>query len=243
MLPDGKVADARVIGADPESDLAVLRINAKGLQPITLAQPSSVQVGDIVLAVGDPFGVGQTVTQGIVSATGRNRVGINTFENFIQTDAAINPGNSGGALVDTSGHLVGINTAIFSKSGGSQGIGFAIPVSLAKEVMEQIITTGKVRRGWLGVGTRDVALAESPAESAGAALMQVQPGGPADEAGLRAGDIVVAINGKKIADSNDLINQTTALKPGTRAEFSVRRGSELKKISVLLGERPAAKKR
>jgi Do/DeqQ family serine protease len=243
MLPDGKVADARVIGADPESDLAVLRINAKGLQPITLAQPSSVQVGDIVLAVGDPFGVGQTVTQGIVSATGRNRLGINTFENFIQTDAAINPGNSGGALVDTSGHLVGINTAIFSKSGGSQGIGFAIPVSLAKEVMEQIITTGKVRRGWLGVGTRDVVLAESPAESAGAALLQVQPGGPADEAGLRAGDIVLAINGKKVADSNDLINQTTALKPGTRAEFSVRRSSELKKITVLLGERPTVKKR
>ncbi len=243
MLPDGKVSDARVIGADPESDLAVLRISAKGLQPITLAQPSSVQVGDIVLAVGDPFGVGQTVTQGIVSATGRNRLGINTFENFIQTDAAINPGNSGGALVDTSGHLVGINTAIFSKSGGSQGIGFAIPVSLAKQVMEQIIVTGKVRRGWLGVGTRDVAPDESSGADAGAALMQIQTGGPADEAGLRPGDIVVAINGKKVVDSNDLIDQTTALKPGTRAEFSVRRGGELKKIPVILGERPTIRKR
>lgn len=243
MLPDGKVADARVIGTDPESDLAVLRIDAKGLQPITFAQPSSIQVGDIVLAVGDPFGVGQTVTQGIVSATGRNRLGINTFENFIQTDAAINPGNSGGALVDTSGHLVGINTAIFSKSGGSQGIGFAIPVSLAKQVMEQIISNGKVRRGWLGVGTRDVVLDESSTDGSGAALMQVQPGGPADQAGLRAGDIVLAINGKKISDSNELITQTTALKPGTRAEFSVRRGSEQKKIPVVLGERPTVSKR
>ncbi len=238
MLPDGTVADARVMGTDPESDLAVLRIDAKGLKPITFALPSSIQVGDIVLAVGDPFGVGQTVTQGIVSATGRNRLGINTFENFIQTDAAINPGNSGGALVDTSGHLVGINTAIFSKSGGSQGIGFAIPVSLAKQVMEQIIANGKVRRGWLGVGTRDVIVEESSAAGAGAALMQIQPNGPADKAGLRTGDVVVAINENKIVDSNDLITQTTALKPGTRAEFSVRRGSELKKIQVILGERP-----
>ncbi len=243
MLPDGKVADARVIGTDPESDLAVLRIGAKGLQPIIFAQPSSIQVGDIVLAVGDPFGVGQTVTQGIVSATGRNRLGINTFENFIQTDAAINPGNSGGALVDTSGNLVGINTAIFSKSGGSQGIGFAIPVSLAKQVMEQIIANGKVMRGWLGVGTRDVIFDDSSSVQTGAALMQIQPDGPADKAGLRAGDVVIAINDKKVTDSNELITQTTALKPGTRAEFSVRRGSELKKIPVVLGERPPVAKR
>ena len=167
MLPDGKVAEARVVGADPVTDLAVLKVAGKDLQPITFADPDTVQVGDIVLAVGDPFGVDQTVTQGIVSATGRNRLDINTSENFIQTDAAINPGNSGGALVDTAANLVGINTAIYSRSGGSMGIGFAIPVSLARQVMEQIISTGRVARGWRGVRARDVANDTSGA-SAGA---------------------------------------------------------------------------
>ncbi len=241
MLPGGKVAEARVVGTDPETDLAVLRVEAKGLQPITFADPVSVQVGDIVLAVGDPFGVGQTVTQGIVSATGRNRLGINTFENFIQTDAAINPGNSGGALVDTSGHLVGINTAIYSRSGGSQGIGFAIPVSLARQVMEQIIATGRVSRGWLGVSARDV-VHETTGAAAGAALVAVQRGGPAERAGLRAGDTVVSINGKEIGDTAALINETAALSPGTKAQFKVLRGRETTSLAVELGQRPITRK-
>jgi S1-C subfamily serine protease len=241
MLPGGKVAEARVVGTDPETDLAVLRIEAKGLQPITFADPTSVQIGDIVLAVGDPFGVGQTVTQGIVSATGRNRLGINTFENFIQTDAAINPGNSGGALVDASGHLVGINTAIYSRSGGSQGIGFAIPVSLARQVMEQIIATGRVSRGWLGVSARDV-VHETTGAAAGAALVAVQRGGPADRAGLRAGDTVLSINGKEVADTAALINETAALSPGTQAQFKILRGREAASLAVELGRRPVTRK-
>jgi serine protease DegQ len=240
MLPGGNVAEARIVGTDPESDLAVLRVEARGLQPITFADPASVQVGDIVLAVGDPFGVGQTVTQGIVSATGRNRLGINTFENFIQTDAAINPGNSGGALVDTSGHLVGINTAIYSRSGGSQGIGFAIPVSLARQVMEQLIATGRVTRGWLGVSARDV---QAGTAAPGAALVAVQRGGPADLAGLKAGDTVLAINGKDIPDTAALISETAAIAPGTRAEFKVLRGREAVTMPVELGQRPAVRRR
>ncbi len=241
MLPDGKVAEARVVGTDPEADLAVLKVTTKDLQPIVFADPSSVQVGDIVLAVGDPFGVGQTVTQGIVSATGRNRLGINTFENFIQTDAAINPGNSGGALVDTSGHLIGINTAIYSRSGGSQGIGFAIPVSLARQVMEQIISTGRVARGWLGVSARDV-VNETTGAGAGAALVSLLRGGPADKAGLRAGDTVIAINGKAIEDTAALVAETAALSPGTRTQFKVLRGGQSATIAVELGQRPAARK-
>jgi serine protease DegQ len=241
MLPGGKVAEARVVGTDPETDLAVLRVDAKGLQPITFADPASVQIGDIVLAVGDPFGVGQTVTQGIVSATGRNRLGINTFENFIQTDAAINPGNSGGALVDASGHLVGINTAIYSNSGGSQGIGFAIPVSLARQVMEQIIATGRVSRGWLGVSARDV-IHETTGAAAGTALVAVQRGGPADRAGLRAGDAVLSINGKELVDTAALINETAALNPGTQAQFKVLRGREAVSLAVELGQRPVTRK-
>jgi serine protease DegQ len=241
MLPGGKVSEARVVGTDPETDLAVLRVDAKGLQPITFADPASVQIGDIVLAVGDPFGVGQTVTQGIVSATGRNRLGINTFENFIQTDAAINPGNSGGALVDTAGHLIGINTAIYSRSGGSQGIGFAIPVSLARQVMEQIITTGRVSRGWLGVSARDV-IHEATGAAAGAALVAVQRGGPAERAGLRAGDTVVSINGKEIGDTAALINETAALSPGTQAQFRILRGGEVVSVAVELGQRPFVRK-
>jgi S1-C subfamily serine protease len=241
MLPGGKVAEARVVGTDPETDLAVLRVEAKGLQPITFADPASVQVGDIVLAVGDPFGVGQTVTQGIVSATGRNRLGINTFENFIQTDAAINPGNSGGALVDTAGHLVGNNMAIYSRSGGSQGIGFAIPVSLARQVMEQIIATGRVSRGWLGVSARDI-IHETPGEPASAAVVAMQRGGPAEKAGLRAGDTVLAINGKEVIDSEALVGETAALAPGTRAQFTVLRGGEPIAVTVELGQRPVTRK-
>jgi S1-C subfamily serine protease len=178
--------------------------------------------------------VGQTVTQGIVSATGRNRLGINTFENFIQTDAAINPGNSGGALIDARGNLVGINTAIFSQSGGSQGIGFAIPVSLARQVFSQIIEKGRVDRGWLGVSARDVA----ETATRGALIMGVQRGGPAERAGIRAGDLIVSVNGKLISDTGALINETAVLAPGTRATFSVLRDGKTLSIPVELGRRP-----
>jgi len=240
MLPDGRVADARVVGTDADTDLAVLKVSAAKLQPIAFAAPDSVQIGDVVLAVGDPFGVGQTVTQGIVSATGRNRLGINTYENFIQTDAAINPGNSGGALVDIDGNLVGINAAIYSETGGSQGIGFAIPVSLARLVMDQIIAHGRVERGWIGVVARDAD--RSDVETAGALIQRVQRGSPGDRAGLLAGDIVVAMNGKSIADATTLTNEAAMLTPGTRAEFKlVRRGKPLV-LSVELGQRPGASK-
>ncbi len=234
MLPGGKVSAARVLGTDPDTDLAVLKVDATDLKPITFADPGSVQVGDVVLAVGDPFGVGQTVTQGIVSATGRSRLGINTLEDFIQTDAAINPGNSGGALVDVDGNLVGINAAIYSESGGSQGIGFAIPVSLARRVMEQIIAHGRVERGWIGVLARDV----DRGDSGGAVIRSVQRGGPGDRAGLRVGDIVTAMNGKTIADATALINETAMLDPGSRAEFTLVRHGRAMDRTLDLGRRP-----
>ena len=228
------VAAAKIVGTDPETDLAVLKISGPGLRSITFGKSESLQVGDVVLAIGNPFGVGQTVTQGIVSATGRTRLGINTFENFIQTDAAINPGNSGGALIDARGNLVGINTAIFSQSGGSQGIGFAIPVSLARQVFSQIIEKGRVDRGWLGVSARDVA--ETAAR--GALIMGVQRGGPAERAGIRPGDIIVAVNGKRISDPGDLINETAALAPGTRGTFNVLRDGKPLSVPVEVGRRP-----
>ena len=230
----GAVAPAKIVGTDPETDLAVLKVNASGLRPITFGKSEALQVGDVVLAIGNPFGVGQTVTQGIVSATGRNRLGINTFENFIQTNAAINPGNSGGALIDTRGNLVGINTAIFSQSGGSQGIGFAIPVSLARQVFGQIIEKGRVDRGWLGVSARDAA--ETGAR--GALIMGVQRGGPAERAGIRPGDIIVAVNSKPISDTGALINETAALAPGTRGTFDVLRDGKPISIPVEVGRRP-----
>jgi len=226
---------ARVVGTDPETDLAVLKIDAKNLSAITFGKSEELQVGDVVLAIGNPFGVGQTVTQGIVSATGRNRLGINTFENFIQTDAAINPGNSGGALIDTNGNLIGINTAIFTKTEGSVGIGFAIPVSLARQIMEQIITKGRVDRGWLGVAAQDI---EHDANVRGARIMGVQRGGPAERAGIRPGDVVVAINGKPIPDTGALINETAALAPGTRGTFGVLRDGKPLSVPVEVGRRP-----
>ncbi len=241
-LPSGSTVPARIVGGDPESDLAVLKVEARGLTPITFADSNAVQVGDIVLAVGDPYGVGQTVTQGIVSATGRNRVGINTFENFIQTDAAINPGNSGGALVDAEGRLIGINSAIFSESGGFQGIGFAIPVSLAREVMDQIIATGHVERGWLGVEAQDLTpdLAEQTGSKSGQGVLVfgVARGGPAARAGIRPGDVVRAIEGKAIPDAAAMMAATAALKPGTRAKVDLVREGEPMSVEVTLGRRP-----
>ena len=233
---------ARVVGTDPETDLAVLKIQAENLPAITFGDAERLQVGDVVLAIGNPFGVGQTVTQGIVSATGRSRLGISTFENFIQTDAAINPGNSGGALVDINGNLVGINTAIFSQTEGSVGIGFAIPVNLAKQVLEQIIKQGRVERGWIGVQALDVpadiAGPGKPGPIAGALIAGAVRGAPADKAGLRRGDIVTAVNGKPIRDVTDLINATAALKPGQRGEFTVLREGREVKLAVEVGTRP-----
>ena len=235
--PGGEPAEARVLGTDPETDLAVLKINARALVPIAFAPPDAAQVGDVVLALGNPFGVGQTVTQGIVSATGRNRLGINTFENFIQTDASINPGNSGGALVDVQGRLVGINTAIFSQSGGSQGIGFAIPASLARQVLDQIVAKGRVDRGWLGVAATDV-LADK-GKAAGSLITGVQRGGPAAKAGIQRGDIVLSIGGKAVADTIALVNEAASLAPGTRTKLGIARGGKRSEATVELGRRPA----
>jgi serine protease DegQ len=242
-LADGRTQPARVVGADPETDLAVLKIDAGDLPAITFAQPDTLAVGDWVLAVGNPFGVGQTVTAGIVSALGRTQLGINTFENFIQTDAAINPGNSGGALVDAAGNLVGINSAIYSRTGGSQGIGFAIPVSIVRQVMEQIIREGSVTRGWVGIEVQDLTpeLAESfnLKKTHGALIAGVLNGGPADRGGVRPGDVLLAVNGKSVDDSSSLLNLIAALKPGESAHLTVARKQQSLDLTVQAGRRPA----
>ena len=244
-LLDGRKAKAKLIGSDPETDLAVLKTNLTDLPVITFGQSQQVKVGDMVLAVGNPFGVGQSVTMGIVSALSRSRVGINTFEDFIQTDAAINPGNSGGALTDTSGNLIGINTAIYSRSGGSLGIGFAIPVHIAKQIMEQIVQTGGVTRGWLGVSMQDMTqeLAESFGleEPSGALIASVLKDGPADKAGIRAGDILVAIAGKALKNSSEMLNVVAALAPGETVTVTVIRNKQEKSIPIKVGVRPRQK--
>ncbi|MGP8474269.1 Do family serine endopeptidase [Burkholderia sp. PR2] len=241
-LADGRTGTAKVIGSDPETDLAVLKINMTNLPTITLGRSDQSRVGDVVLAIGNPFGVGQTVTMGIISALGRNHLGINTFENFIQTDAPINPGNSGGALVDVNGNLLGINTAIYSRSGGSLGIGFAIPVSTARTVLESIITTGSVTRGWIGVEPQDVTpeIAESFGlqQKSGAIVAGVLQGGPADKAGIKPGDILVSVNGDDITDTTKLLNTVAQIKPGTPTKVHVvRKGKEFD-VSVVIGKRP-----
>ena len=242
-LQDGRKLKAKVVGADPDSDLAVVRINAGGKLPaITFAQPESIRVGDVVLAIGNPFGVGQTVTSGIVSALGRSHLGINTFENFIQTDAAINPGNSGGALVDSNGNMVGINTAIFSQSGGSMGIGFAIPISLAKSIMEQIIKTGTVTRGWIGVEMQEITpeLAESfrLPDTKGALIAGVMRGSPADRAGIRPGDILLMIAGRPVSSAQGMLELIAGLTPGSQAQVKIRREGRELDLSVAIAKRP-----
>jgi serine protease DegQ len=241
-LADGRKAAAKVVGTDPETDLAVVKINLQNLPAITLGHADQARVGDVVLAIGNPFGVGQTVTMGIISALGRNHLGINTFENFIQTDAAINPGNSGGALIDANGNLLGINTAIYSRSGGSLGIGFAIPVTTVKQVMESIISTGQVVRGWIGVEPQDITpeLAESfgLTRKSGAIIAGVLKGGPADKAGIRPGDILVAVEGKPVTDTSDMLNLIAELKPGNKAKMTVLRKSQESTIDVVVGKRP-----
>ena len=241
-LADGRTAPATIVGSDPETDLAVIRVNLKNLSAITFGDSDKVEVGDVVLAIGNPFGVGQTVTMGIVSALGRSHLGINTFENFIQTDAPINPGNSGGALVDTNGNLVGINSAIFSKSGGSQGIGFAIPESLVKQVMEQIIKHGEVTRGWLGVSMRDMnpetAQAFDLPNIPGTLVIGVLRNGPADRAGIQPGDVLTAVNGKTLADSSAVLSYVAQLAPGAQAQISVMRKRNERKVNVTIAKRP-----
>jgi len=242
-LNDGSTHKATVIGSDPESDLAVLQIKADNLPAITFGQMENLHVGDVVLAIGNPFGVGQTVTMGIVSALGRSHLGINTFENFIQTDAAINPGNSGGALVDSDGHLVGINTAIYSQTGGSLGIGFAIPVSSAKSIMEQIIQNGAVTRGWVGVEAQEITseLAESFGlpDSEGALIAGVVRGSPADAAGIRPGDVLLTVGGKPVKDPQEMLDLIAALKPEERSAFRLRRDKNVLETQVKIGKRPA----
>ncbi len=243
---DGRTLAAELVGSDPETDLAVLRVRQKGMPAITFARPDSLRVGDAVLAIGNPFGVGQTVTMGIVSALGRSHLGINVFENYIQTDAAINPGNSGGPLVDASGNLVGINTAIFSRSGGSLGIGFAIPVSIVRQVMDQIIATGAVTRGWVGVEVQDMtpAIAESFGlkSTEGALIAGVLRGGPADRAGVRPGDALIAVNAKPVQDSSTLLGLIADLSPGQTATLRlIRRGSEME-AAVRVERRPAMRR-
>ncbi|NHZ92491.1 Do family serine endopeptidase [Massilia sp. CCM 8733] len=242
VLADGRKAPARLVGTDPETDLAVIRIEARNLPAIVLGNDDAVRVGDVVLAIGNPFGVGQTVTLGIVSALGRNNLHINQFENFIQTDAAINFGNSGGALVDTNGNLLGINSAIYSQSGGSVGIGFAIPVTTARTVLDAIIRHGAVVRGWIGIETQDITpeLADSfgLAQQSGTIIAGVVRNGPADRAGLRPGDILLAVDGKEAGNTNDTLNLIAQLAPGGKATMTVMRKNRPAKVDVTIGKRP-----
>ena len=233
-LADGRITHAKLVGTDPDTDLAILQIEVETPPVITLGNSEKLRVGDVVLAIGNPFGVGQTVTSGIVSATHRSMLGISTYENYIQTDAAINPGNSGGALINAYGELIGINTAIYSKSGGSQGIGFAIPMSLARDVMTQIIQHGHVQRGWLGIAVQDITpqLAESfKLDSAnGVIVTNLIRNGPADQAGLDRGDVITHIAGNPVNNMYALLNTVSQVKPGTEIEIAgIRKG---KKFSV-----------
>ena len=244
-LNDGRKFAARLVGRDPESDLAVLRAEHgnETLPLITFADDRRLHVGDVVLAIGNPFGVGQTVTMGIVSALDRRQLGLSTFERFIQTDAAINPGNSGGALVDRNGHLIGINTAIYSRTGGSLGIGFAIPASAAQSVLSQIVAHGEVTRGWLGVEiqalTPELALSFGHDEEHGALIAGVLRGSPAAESGLRLGDIVTAIDGTVVTTSNEFLERIAALAPGQRARLTLFRAGREMDVEITAGRRPA----
>ena len=246
-LNDSRHARGKVIGTDPDTDLAVLKIELDKLPVIVLGNSDALQVGDQVLAIGNPFGVGQTVTSGIVSALGRNQLGINMFENFIQTDSAINPGNSGGALVDVNGNLEGINTAIYSRSGGSMGIGFAIPVSMAKQVLSDIVTEGKVTRGWIGVEPNDLSpeLAETfgVKANAGVIITGVLQNGPAARAGIRPGDVITSVGDKKVDNVQELLTAVAGLKPGIDARFALQRGSDRMELNVNPGLRPKTQAR
>ncbi|GAA3897551.1 Do family serine endopeptidase AlgW [Halomonas cibimaris] len=241
-LRDGREALATVIGTDPESDLAVLRIPLDALPSIKLTDSASVAVGDVALAIGNPFGVGQTVTMGIISATGRSHLGLSAYEDFIQTDAAINPGNSGGALINPDGALVGINTAIFSRSGGSQGIGFAIPANLAHGIMDELVTKGRVIRGWLGIEaqalSRELAASFGLRTPQGMIIAGVVPDGPAERAGLQPGDVLLALNGEPILDARSTMSDIAELTPGADVELTIVRSGETQRVTLTVGERP-----
>ncbi|MCR2745118.1 Do family serine endopeptidase [Limnobacter parvus] len=241
-LNDGRTAKAELVGTDPETDLAVLRIKMDDLPSLKFASEDNLRVGDVVLAMGNPFGVGQTVTMGIVSALGRNKVGINTFENFIQTDAAINPGNSGGALVDTAGNLLGINTAIYSRSGGSLGIGFAIPAKTVQGVLNQIVRTGTVTRGYIGVEqqniTEELAAAFDLPQKDGVIIAGIVKDGPADKAGLKVGDILLKLDDKKISDTTQMLNQIAGYVPGEKKSVELLRDGKKESLTIEIGLRP-----
>ncbi|MFC3283588.1 Do family serine endopeptidase [Litchfieldella rifensis] len=241
-LRDGRETLAEVVGTDPESDLAVLRIDLDELPVISMSNSSQAAVGDVALAIGNPFGVGQTVTMGIISATGRSHLGLNAYEDFIQTDAAINPGNSGGALVNPEGDLVGINTAIFSRSGGSQGIGFAIPVNLARTILEELVTQGRVIRGWLGIEaqemTQELAASFGLNTMSGVVIAGVVPNGPAAEAGLQPGDVLLEVDGRPILDPRAVMADIAAIEPGTDLPLEVLRGGQRIDVTLEVGERP-----
>jgi Do/DeqQ family serine protease len=241
VLNDGRKGVAQVIGTDPETDLAILKVELKDLPVITLGNSDALEIGDQVLAIGNPFGVGQTVTSGIVSALGRTQLGINTFENFIQTDAAINPGNSGGALVDINGHLMGINTAIYSRSGGSMGIGFAIPTSTARSVLDSIVKDGQVTRGWIGVEPQDLSpeLAESFGIQLGAGVIitGVLQDGPAAQAGLKPGDVITRVAERDVKNVAELLSAVAALPPGTPADLEIMRRDGKSVLQVTPGRR------
>ncbi|MCL7941081.1 Do family serine endopeptidase [Halomonas sp. ATCH28] len=246
-LRDGRETLAEVIGTDPESDLAVLRIELDSLPVMELTDTTRVAVGDVALAIGNPFGVGQTVTMGIISATGRSHLGLNAYEDFIQTDAAINPGNSGGALVNAEGALVGINTAIFSRSGGSQGIGFAIPANLARNILEELVTRGRVIRGWMGIEAQELnqelAASFGLQTPAGVIIAGVVPDGPADRAGLQPGDVLLEVDGQPVLDPRRTMSDIAAMAPGTQLPLTIVRGGERRELTIELGERPTPEPR
>ncbi|MCE8034789.1 Do family serine endopeptidase [Billgrantia tianxiuensis] len=241
-LRDGRETLAEVIGTDPESDLAVLRIDLDNLPVIQLSDTEDVAIGDIAMAIGNPFGVGQTVTMGIISATGRSHLGLSAYEDFIQTDAAINPGNSGGALINAEGSLVGINTAIFSRSGGSQGVGFAIPTRLARSILEALVTQGRVIRGWLGIEaqemTQDLAASFGLQAPRGVVISAVVPEGPAALAGLRPGDVLLEVDGRPILDARAAMSDIAAIEPGATLPLTVVRSGEKFTVDLEVGERP-----
>lgn len=246
-LADSRIAEARIVGTDPETDLAVLKIELDKLPVIVLGNSDHAVVGDTVLAIGNPFGVGQTVTSGIISALGRSELGINTFENFIQTDAAINPGNSGGALVDVEGNLLGINTAIYSRSGGSMGIGFAIPVSTAKIVMDGLVKDGKVTRGWIGVEPNELSpeLAETfgvAGANAGVIITGVLQDGPAARAGMLPGDVIVQVDEQRVRNVAEMMTAVASLQPGQRADFEILRNGQNMTLNIVPSERPAPRR-
>jgi serine protease DegS len=242
QLADGRISDAAIVGLDPDTDIAILGLKLDKLPTISLGRSDTLRVGDIVLAIGNPYGIGQTVTQGIVSATGRGQLGLATFENFIQTDAAINLGNSGGALIDAQGDLIGINTAVLNRQyGGPEGIGFAIPVNLVRGVMEQILSHGYVTRGWLGLLPQD--LTDEQAQRVGAAVVvaEVLAGSPADTAGIQPNDVITALNGDNMHNAQELVSRLAAMKPGTDVQLEGRRGRQAFKLKLQVVERPIHK--